>query len=78
MLLQDPALRLSIARLLTLLCFCGYAGFDRCPQTASLPIHCNNRSAIQIAHNDFFHERTKHIKIDCHFMHHLQQHTLRL
>uniref|UniRef100_A0A2N9GQS7 Uncharacterized protein n=1 Tax=Fagus sylvatica TaxID=28930 RepID=A0A2N9GQS7_FAGSY len=43
------------------------------PQTTSTPIHCDNRSAIHIAHNDIFHERTKHIEIDCHFIrHHLQ------
>uniref|UniRef100_A0A2N9HUY6 Reverse transcriptase Ty1/copia-type domain-containing protein n=1 Tax=Fagus sylvatica TaxID=28930 RepID=A0A2N9HUY6_FAGSY len=43
------------------------------PQTTSTPIHCDNCSAIHIAHNDVFHERTKHIEIDCHFIrHHLQ------
>uniref|UniRef100_A0A2N9I2A6 Reverse transcriptase Ty1/copia-type domain-containing protein n=1 Tax=Fagus sylvatica TaxID=28930 RepID=A0A2N9I2A6_FAGSY len=49
------------------------------PQTTSTPIHCDNRSAIHIAHNDVFHERTKHIEIDCHFIrHHLQQSALHL
>uniref|UniRef100_A0A2N9HQU3 Reverse transcriptase Ty1/copia-type domain-containing protein n=1 Tax=Fagus sylvatica TaxID=28930 RepID=A0A2N9HQU3_FAGSY len=49
------------------------------PKPPVLPIHCDNRSAIHIAHNDVFHERTKHIEIDYHFIrHHLQQSALHL
>ncbi|KAL0551384.1 hypothetical protein IC582_010470 [Cucumis melo] len=49
------------------------------PQTSPTILHCDNRSAIQIAHNNVFHERTKHIENDCHFVrHHLQSNTLHL
>jgi len=47
--------------------------------SSATPIYCDNRSAIQIAHIDVFHERTKHIEIDCHFVrHHLLQGSLQL
>ena len=29
--------------------------------------HCNNMSALNIAHNLVLHDRTKHIEINCHF-----------
>ena len=51
-----------------ILWLCGLLADLGFPQTSATPLLADNTSSIYITENPVFHERTKYIEVDCHFI----------
>ncbi|XP_028109592.1 uncharacterized protein LOC114308244 [Camellia sinensis] len=70
------AMAYATAKIIWFHCLLSDLGVPQCFPTS---LYCDNHSANQITHNIVFHERTKHIEIDCHFVRqHLQSASISL
>ena len=51
------------------LCYATFKSIHACSSNFLIaPLHCDNQDSIYIARNPVYHERMKHIKLDCHFV----------
>lgn len=63
----EPEYRILVSTVAEIVWLVGL--FRELPADIKVPVFlfCDSKSAIQISANNVFHERTKHIDIDCHF-----------
>ncbi|KAE8708351.1 Detected protein of unknown function [Hibiscus syriacus] len=59
------SMAMTVAEIVWLTTLLNELGFNN---TGPAKLMCDNKAALQIAANPVFHERTKHIEIDCHFV----------
>lgn len=67
-LLRKPNIVLCLRQLLKLFGSVGFQQICEFPFNSTTFLYCDNKIAIQIVYNSIFHQRTKHVEIDCHFV----------
>ena len=65
LLLLKPGLRWNTELWLT---YCMWESLDGCGLSSTMVMHCDNQDVMYTANNSVFHESTKHIKVNCHFI----------